>query len=85
MVTPPDAIAAQTPPEGDGQGHEARPNVEVLLPYKVAKKHWSDYFDRVYLPALIERCGGNVSKAARECQLDRAYLFRLLRRYGLRG
>lgn len=61
------------------------PRVELLLPYKVSKKRWTEYFDRVYLPAILERCQGNVSKAAREAQLDRAYLFRMLQRYGLKG
>jgi DNA-binding NtrC family response regulator len=60
------------------------PEVEVLLPYKVAKQRWTDHFDSVYLPALVERCDGNVSKAAREAELDRAYLFRLLKRLGIK-
>ena len=61
------------------------PRVEVEMPYKEAKKRWTDHFDQVYLPALLERCEGNVSKASREAELDRAYLFRLLRRHNLRG
>ncbi len=61
------------------------PQPELLLPYKVSKQRWMDYFDTTYLPALLERCTGNVSKAAREAELDRAYLFRLLRRHGLKG
>jgi transcriptional regulator with GAF, ATPase, and Fis domain len=61
------------------------PAVAIELPYKDAKKLWTEHFDAVYLPRLIERCGGNVSRAAREAELDRAYLFRLLGRLGLRG
>jgi len=67
-----------------GENETTAPPIEVLHPYKVAKKHWTEHFDEVYLPAIMERCGGNVSKAAREAQLDRAYLFRLLQRYGLK-
>jgi transcriptional regulator with GAF, ATPase, and Fis domain len=60
------------------------PRVSKELPYKIAKQQWTEYFDEVYLPPLLERCSGNVSKAAREAQLDRAYLIRLLRRHGLK-
>jgi DNA-binding NtrC family response regulator len=67
-----------------GQPAGAAPQVDLLLPYKVSKQRWNDHFDLTYLPALIGRCDGNVSKAAREAGLDRAYLFRLLRRHGLK-
>jgi transcriptional regulator of acetoin/glycerol metabolism len=69
---------AITPAAGAG------PKIEVDLPYKTAKGRWVEHFERTYLPALLDRCSGNVSKAAREAQMDRAYLFRLLRRYGLK-
>ncbi len=74
-------------PAGPGPGAGAPapgPAVETELPYKVAKSRWTDHFEEVYLAALLDRCGGNVSKAAREAEMDRAYLFRLLRRYGLK-
>lgn len=38
---------------------------------------------RRYLVALLERCRGNVSKAAREAEIERASFHRLLRRHGL--
>jgi transcriptional regulator of acetoin/glycerol metabolism len=63
----------------------AAPAIAVHLPYKEAKRLWTEHFEAVYLPLLLERCEGNVSRAAREAQLDRAYLFRMLSRLGLRG
>ena len=79
----PRAPAVPTP-EVDASA-PAGPRPELMLPYKVSKQQWVDFFDTTYLPALLERCKGNVSKAAREAELDRAYLFRLLRRHGLKG
>lgn len=38
---------------------------------------------KAYLCQLIEQCGGNVSKAARVARMDRAYLHKLLARYGI--
>jgi transcriptional regulator of acetoin/glycerol metabolism len=35
--------------------------------------------------ALLARHGGNVSRAAREAQIERAYLQRLIRKHGLRA
>jgi DNA-binding protein Fis len=39
----------------------------------------------LYLKALIERCQGNRSEAARVADLQRGYLRRLLHKYGLDG
>ena len=36
-----------------------------------------------FLRTLLERCGGNVSKASREAGIDRVYLRKLLRKHGL--
>jgi DNA-binding NtrC family response regulator len=40
-------------------------------------------WERSYLERLLERCEGNVSRAAREGGLERAYLHRLLKRHGV--
>jgi transcriptional regulator with PAS, ATPase and Fis domain len=42
-----------------------------------------EVWERHTLEQLMERCGGNVSRAAREGGLDRAYLHRLLKRHNL--
>ncbi|HLT29460.1 MAG TPA: sigma 54-interacting transcriptional regulator [Myxococcaceae bacterium] len=52
-------------------------------PFKEAKEALVDAFERDYLAALITRCEGNVSQAAREAEIDRVHLRRLLRKHGL--
>jgi len=69
---------------GPVPGSASAPTVDVDLPYKTAKARWVEHFERTYLPSILDRTAGNVSKAAREAQMDRAYLIRLLRRYGLK-
>ena len=54
--------------------------VEVALPYPEARKRAIAEFERVYVKALLERSGGNVSRGAREAQMDRVYLHRLIRK-----
>jgi len=54
------------------------------LPFKEAKEQLVDAFERRYVAALLERHGGNVSRAASEAGLDRNYLARLARKHGLR-
>jgi len=58
--------------------------VSIDLPYKEAKAAWIDRFEVGYVSALLERSGGNVAAAARDAGVDRTYLFRLIRKYGLR-
>lgn len=54
-------------------------------PFKVAKEQLITRFERVYLTRLLERCEGNVSRAARQAKLDRMYLSRMLQRHGLKS
>ncbi|MGC4114026.1 MAG: sigma 54-dependent Fis family transcriptional regulator [Myxococcales bacterium] len=53
------------------------------LPFKEAKERLVGSFERDYLVHLLERCGGNVSKAARHAGIDRVYLHRLLKKHGI--
>ncbi len=55
------------------------------LPFKEAKERLVDSFAKEYLAALLEKCGGNVSQAAREAGIARNYVHRLVQKYGLRG
>lgn len=52
-------------------------------PFKEAKNQLVDQFERDYLAKLLERHGGNISRASREAQIERAYLQRLVRKHGL--
>ena len=53
------------------------------VPFKTAKSQLVGQFEKEYLRALLERSGGNVSRAAREARIERAYLQRLIRKHGL--
>jgi len=55
------------------------------LPYKQAKASVLDRFNREYLTDLLERNHGNVTKAAKECGLERQALQQVLRRYGMKS
>jgi transcriptional regulator with GAF, ATPase, and Fis domain len=62
----------------------ALPDVDVRLPFKLAKDAVVDAFERSYVSALLDAAGGNVSRAARSGGMDRMYLHRLIQKHGLR-
>jgi DNA-binding NtrC family response regulator len=73
--------AAGAPPEG---GAPRPPAADVLeLPFKEAKAALVEGFERDYLTALLARHRGNISRAATEAGIDRNYIHRLVRKYGL--
>jgi DNA-binding NtrC family response regulator len=51
------------------------------LPFKQAKNLLVGDFEKDYIVKLLERNGGNISRAAREAQIERAYLQRLVRKH----
>ncbi len=54
------------------------------MPFKDAKEQIIEAFERDYLVELIERYGGNVSRAARAADMDRKSITRLLKKHGIR-
>ncbi|QSQ18304.1 sigma 54-interacting transcriptional regulator [Myxococcus landrumensis] len=58
-------------------------SAELEMPFKEAKERLIDGFERDYLKNLLERCGGNISRASREAGLARLYVRKLLKKYGL--
>jgi transcriptional regulator with GAF, ATPase, and Fis domain len=79
-AAPADAPAAA--PVGPAEGPIAP--ALLHLTFKAAKRLYTEPFERHYLAALLARVGGNVSKAAREADLDRAYLTQLLKKHDLK-
>ena len=55
------------------------------LPFKEAKERLVESFTKEYLVALLEKCEGNISQAAREAGIARNYVHRLVSKYGLKG
>jgi DNA-binding NtrC family response regulator len=69
-------------PRPSGQSDLIEPLLE--LRFKDARRRLLDEFERRYAQRLVERAGGNVSKAARTGRMDRTYLIDLLHRHGLK-
>jgi len=53
--------------------------------YKRAKDNLIATWERAFIENLLKRAKGNISQAARDGGLDRAYLYRLMRKYDLRA
>ncbi len=56
---------------------------EAGVSFRETKEKWNELFERRYLAWLIKRADGNISKAARDADMDRKYLHKLLRKYGI--
>jgi transcriptional regulator with GAF, ATPase, and Fis domain len=56
---------------------------EAGASFRDTKERWNEAFERRYLTWLLRRADGNISKAARDADMDRKYLHKLLRKYGI--
>jgi DNA-binding NtrC family response regulator len=54
------------------------------LPFKEARDAWTERFESVYVRAVLEKSGGNVSRAADLAGLNRRSLHRIIARLGIR-
>ncbi len=70
---------------GPAKGIQLRDAVEFEPgeSFRDTKEKWNELFERRYLAWLIKRAEGNISKAARDADMDRKYLHKLLRKYGI--
>ncbi len=53
------------------------------MPFKDARASALALFERMYVERLLEKTEGNVSRAASTAEIDRNYLYRLMRRHGV--
>ncbi len=51
--------------------------------FRSFRDRWNEHGERLYINDLLARNQRNVSAAAREAELDRTYLYKLIRKYGL--
>ncbi|WP_370450752.1 MULTISPECIES: sigma-54 interaction domain-containing protein [unclassified Corallococcus] len=75
------------PPALSDSGHPpvAPRSVDAALTYAEARRQALESFEHDYVEALLKLHGGKVSQAAAAADMDRVYLYRLLRRHGLKS
>ncbi|MBI5511799.1 MAG: sigma 54-dependent Fis family transcriptional regulator [Deltaproteobacteria bacterium] len=62
---------------------EARTPVDSSRPYKEAREQVVAAFEAEYVRALLKKCDGNISHAARAAGIARRYFKELMRKHGL--
>jgi DNA-binding NtrC family response regulator len=63
---------------------EARPTVDLTLPFRDAKARVVEEFERAYLTGVLGLYGGKLTAAARHADMDNKNLWEKMVRYGLR-
>jgi DNA-binding NtrC family response regulator len=58
--------------------------VDPEIPFKTSKALLIADFERAYVEALMAKHAGNITRAARAAEIDRAYLLRLLDKFDMR-
>jgi transcriptional regulator with GAF, ATPase, and Fis domain len=83
----PGALVAPLGGDTGTRGAQLRDSIEFEpgVSFRDTKEKWTELFERRYLTWLIKRADGNISKAARDADMDRKYLHKLLRKYGITG
>ncbi|MBS2030863.1 MAG: sigma 54-dependent Fis family transcriptional regulator [Deltaproteobacteria bacterium] len=71
------------PPRLLGQQKDAPLSFNEHLSFKDAKEQLLESFEREYLTTVLRRCGGNITRAARESGLHRKSIERLCKKYSL--
>ena len=71
------------PPRLTSQGQKQPLPFNEHLGFHEAKEQLLESFEREYLGALLKRCEGNISRAARESGLHRKSIERLVKKYDL--
>ncbi len=77
----PEIQLAHLPPRLAGLGGKQPAQFNAQLGFHEAKEQLLDAFERDYLTALLQRCEGNISRAARESGLHRKSIERLLKKH----
>ncbi len=59
--------------------------VPLHLPLKDARQAWTESFESIYVRSMLNKTGGNVTRAAELAGVNRRFLQRLVARLGLRA
>ena len=86
-ATPSGRASLSSPPRALLDGETPAPLAPSSLPntFKEAKEQWNSAFERDFVLGILRRNGFNISRAAREAEIDRKYFRKLMRKYGLDG
>ena len=79
----PDGVIDLMASGGPRRGGERTVSFDPTLTFREQKERAVEAFEEAYLHWLLERAGGNISRGAREADMDRKHLHKLLRRYGI--
>ena len=71
------------PRQAQGQAGPST-SYDLDIPFKDAKNKIVESFERAYLRNLLTRNKGNISRSAREAEIERKYLKDLMKKHGLR-
>jgi DNA-binding NtrC family response regulator len=74
----PPAIAAAVP-------GAAPATIDLGIPLKLGRERVADAYERAYLEEALRQSGGNVSRAAEVAGVNRKFIQRAMKRWGLRG
>jgi two-component system response regulator GlrR len=78
-------VSNEGPRVGGGAGAAAwAAAIDAKLPYAEARRQALDGFERSYAEALLREHSGKVAAAAAAAGMDRVYLYRILRRHGIK-
>jgi len=74
-----------SPLGGSGLGHATNVAMEFDpgLSFREQKERWTDEFEQRYVKWLLQRAEGNISRAARQADMDRKYLHKLLKKHDI--
>jgi DNA-binding NtrC family response regulator len=78
-------VALPTTSDASAPATAAGPEFDAALSYRANKERWEDEFETRYLKWLMQRSQGNISRAAREADMDRKYLHKLLKKHAIVG
>ena len=86
VMTPGIKIQADHIGWDEAQKEESLSMQEIdLLPYREAKVKIMEQFNTAYIAKLLTKTGGNVTRAARLCGLERQSLQQVMKKYGVRS